>query len=172
MNTITKEQAVQLAIEAGFAEITSDRLKVVVCRLANDARNQALEERDQLRAELVAIRAQKSVAETTCDCYPDHGGTIYAEAVLPRGTPLYASPKDKDAGLVAEIDSLQRTLRQEALARENVTAMRDQLRAQVAELEKDAATLVNAIKLDRHDWEDWPEDSRNAFSAIARKATP
>jgi hypothetical protein len=30
-----------------------------------------------------------SVATTTCDCYPDHGGTIYAEAVLPEGTKLY-----------------------------------------------------------------------------------
>ena len=26
--------------------------------------------------------------------------------------------------------------------------------------------FVDAIKLDRHDWEDWPEDSRKAFDAL------
>ena len=26
--------------------------------------------------------------------------------------------------------------------------------------------FVAAIKLDRHDWEDWPEDSRKAFEAL------
>ena len=26
--------------------------------------------------------------------------------------------------------------------------------------------FVDAIKLDRHDWEDWPEDSRKAFEAL------
>ena len=26
--------------------------------------------------------------------------------------------------------------------------------------------FVDAIKLDRHDWEDWPEDSREAFDAL------
>ena len=26
--------------------------------------------------------------------------------------------------------------------------------------------FVDAIKLDRHDWEDWPEDSSEAFDAL------
>ena len=26
--------------------------------------------------------------------------------------------------------------------------------------------FVAAIKLDRHDWEDWPEDSRKSFEAL------
>lgn len=34
MNTISKEQAVQLAREAGFAEMTSDRLHAVIHRFA------------------------------------------------------------------------------------------------------------------------------------------
>ena len=31
---------------------------------------------------------------------------------------------------------------------------------------KAAQTLVAAIKIDRHDWEDWPSDSRKAFDAL------
>ena len=26
--------------------------------------------------------------------------------------------------------------------------------------------FVHAVKLDRHDWEDWPEDSREAFEKM------
>jgi hypothetical protein len=28
------------------------------------------------------------------------------------------------------------------------------------------AKFVEAVKLDRHDWEDWPKDSREAFVAL------
>jgi len=35
------------------------------------------------------MKMPKSVAETTCDCYPDHIGAIYAEALLPVDTKLY-----------------------------------------------------------------------------------
>ena len=39
-----------------------------------------------------------------------------------------------------------------------------------AEVRKDDEALIRnfvaAIKLDRHDWEDWPEDSRKAFEAL------
>ena len=30
-----------------------------------------------------------------------------------------------------------------------------------------AKALIAAIKIDRHDWEDWPSDSRKAFEALA-----
>ena len=43
-------------------------------------------------------------------------------------------------------------------------------RAIEAEVRKDDEALIRnfvaAIKLDRHDWEDWPEDSRKAFEAL------
>jgi hypothetical protein len=46
----------------------------------------------------------------------------------------------------------------------------DGLRAFIAEVRKDDEALirkfVDAIKLDRHDWEDWPEDSRKAFEEL------
>jgi hypothetical protein len=35
------------------------------------------------------MKMPEPVAETTCDCYPDHIGAIYAEAFLPVGTKLY-----------------------------------------------------------------------------------
>ena len=35
-----------------------------------------------------------------------------------------------------------------------------------AELDVLIRNFVAAIKLDRHDWEDWPEDSRKAFEAL------
>jgi hypothetical protein len=28
------------------------------------------------------------------------------------------------------------------------------------------AKFVKAVELDRHDWEDWPKDSREAFAAL------
>ena len=31
---------------------------------------------------------------------------------------------------------------------------------------KAAQALIAAIKIDRHDWEDWPNDSRKAFEAL------
>ena len=43
-------------------------------------------------------------------------------------------------------------------------------RAIEAEVRKQDEALIRnfvaAIKLDRHDWEDWPEDSRKAFEAL------
>ena len=43
-------------------------------------------------------------------------------------------------------------------------------RAIEAEVRKQNTELIRnfvaAIKLDRHDWEDWPEDSRKAFEAL------
>lgn len=43
-------------------------------------------------------------------------------------------------------------------------------RAIEAVVRKDDEALIRnfvaAIKLDRHDWEDWPEDSRKAFEAL------
>ena len=43
-------------------------------------------------------------------------------------------------------------------------------RAVEAEVRKQDEALIRnfvaAIKLDRHDWEDWPEDSRKAFEAL------
>jgi hypothetical protein len=32
------------------------------------------------------------------------------------------------------------------------------------------ARFVEAVKLDRHDWEDWPTDSREAFIALQQPA--
>lgn len=32
------------------------------------------------------------------------------------------------------------------------------------------ARFVEAVKLDRHDWEDWPTDSREAFIALQQLA--
>ena len=43
-------------------------------------------------------------------------------------------------------------------------------RAVEAEVRKQDEALIRnfvaAIKLDRHDWEDWPEDSRKTFEAL------
>lgn len=33
-------------------------------------------------------------------------------------------------------------------------------------LRKAAQTLSDAIRTDRHDWDDWPEDSRNALATL------
>ena len=44
------------------------------------------------------------------------------------------------------------------------------IRSIEAEVRKQDEALIRnfvaAIKLDRHDWEDWPEDSRKAFEAL------
>ena len=47
---------------------------------------------------------------------------------------------------------------------------REDCRELVREVRKQDEALIRnfvaAIKLDRHDWEDWPEDSRKAFEAL------
>ena len=47
---------------------------------------------------------------------------------------------------------------------------REDCRELVREVRKQDDALIRnfvaAIKLDRHDWEDWPEDSRKAFEAL------
>ena len=47
---------------------------------------------------------------------------------------------------------------------------REDCRDLVREVRKQDEALIRnfvaAIKLDRHDWEDWPEDSRKAFEAL------
>ena len=32
--------------------------------------------------------------------------------------------------------------------------------------------FIEAVKLDQHDWEDWPEDSREAFIALQQPPAP
>ena len=51
--------------------------------------------------------------------------------------------------------------------RKMVTRFADAVESEVQK--QDEALIrnfVDAIKLDRHDWEDWPEDSRKAFDAL------
>ena len=51
--------------------------------------------------------------------------------------------------------------------RKMVTRFADAVESEVQK--QDEALIRNfvaAIKLDRHDWEDWPEDSRKAFEAL------
>ena len=42
----------------------------------------------------------------------------------------------------------------------------DHILAFAQAIEAEVRNFVAAIKLDRHDWEDWPEDSRKAFEAL------
>jgi hypothetical protein len=46
--------------------------------------------------------------------------------------------------------------------------------AQAVEIDRNRRLLSNfvvAMKRDRHDWEDWPTDSREAYAAIQRELT-
>ena len=42
--------------------------------------------------------------------------------------------------------------------------------AQMTTKDQAIARFVEAVRLDRHDWEDWPKDSREAFIALQTPA--